>query len=73
MLAWVHVTSLLATDIYMCRLHGHPCASSVRGTTRWFLKARTDIIRSCTNTSLAFVKAMDNPETTVSIKLGKSI
>ena len=50
----------------MCRLYGHLCATHEAGVTRWFLKGRTDSIRSCTNAALTFVKIMVDPLATVS-------
>lgn len=43
------------------RDQGKPCATYESASTRMFKLGRTDTIRSCTEASVAFCKAMQDP------------
>jgi carnitine O-acetyltransferase len=59
----------IAIQLAFYKQYGHPTAMYESGATRWFKYGRTDTIRSTTNASHAFLKAMTNPNTPVYVVL----
>ena len=51
--------------LFAYRLYNKTSAMYESGATRWFKYGRTDTIRSTSNASLKFLKAMSNPSATV--------
>ena len=51
--------------LFVYRLYNKTSAMYESGATRWFKYGRTDTIRSTSNASLKFLKAMSNPSATV--------
>lgn len=50
------------------RIYKKPCPTYESASTRQFLHGRTETIRSCSQTSVAFTKAFDNPDVPVHFK-----
>eukprot|EP01102_Stenamoeba_stenopodia_P022052 TRINITY_DN9060_c0_g1_i2.p1 TRINITY_DN9060_c0_g1~~TRINITY_DN9060_c0_g1_i2.p1 ORF type:complete len:602 (-),score=147.00 TRINITY_DN9060_c0_g1_i2:99-1904(-) len=69
--AKVHPDVLVQLGLQLAyfRLHGEPCGTYETGHTRMFYHGRTETIRSCTIESLAWTKAMMNPNSTTEDKL----
>jgi len=59
----------MALQLTYYRVHGEPCLTYESAATVRFHHGRTETVRSCSNESFAFVKAMDNPKLTDSEKL----
>jgi hypothetical protein len=55
--------------MYYNRLHGKLVATYESAATRRFQLGRVDNIRSASSASLAWVKAMDDPDTPVNIQI----
>ncbi|KAI8329243.1 acyltransferase ChoActase/COT/CPT [Chlamydoabsidia padenii] len=62
---WVQMVIQLA----YYRLHGHPCPTYEASSTCRFLTGRTDIIRTCSEHSVAFTKIWDEKDTPIGIKM----
>ncbi|MPC28469.1 Carnitine O-acetyltransferase [Portunus trituberculatus] len=52
----------MAIQLAFYRIHGEPGAHYESASTRKFVQGRTETIRSCSEESVAFAKAMLNPE-----------
>ncbi|KAF8561897.1 hypothetical protein P879_06782 [Paragonimus westermani] len=61
----------LALQLTYFRNMGHFCLTYEASMTRLFREGRTETVRSCTKASVAFVKAMENPDCTNASRLEK--
>ncbi|KAF5402553.1 Carnitine O-palmitoyltransferase 1 liver [Paragonimus heterotremus] len=61
----------LALQLTYFRNMGRFCLTYEASMTRLFREGRTETVRSCTKASVAFVKAMENPDCTNALRLEK--
>ncbi|XP_064205272.1 carnitine O-acetyltransferase b [Anguilla rostrata] len=59
----------VALQLAYYRVHNEVCASCDSATLRMFRGGRTDVIRSPTNQTLQFIRAVDDPSITREVKL----
>lgn len=60
--SWIQMAFQLA----YYRHYGHPCPTYESASTRKFLTGRTETVRSCSEESVAFTKAWDDKNVSVS-------
>ncbi len=59
----------MAIQFAFYRIHQTPGAHYESGSTRMFNQGRTEVIRSCSNESIQFAKAMLKPDADKGLKL----